>query len=156
MRINKHIVFGFLILGLILTLGFYIITMPFRLVTMMDGEVAKPPQAKLYSENFENEFVLFKNYYLDERTFILYQRFDNYLSKIIIENKIDSLCWTETKIIGYTNKKYFIVDVFERDSNVIIYYNSRASLCKDTNLLKSYYNRYYNVPIMHGFASSKF
>ena len=155
MKINKHIVLGLLIFTTILTLGFYIISMPFRLANMIDGEVVvKSEVIKKMSD--ENEYTLIGNYYLDERTFQLFQKIDKNLSKVIIENKIDSLCWTETKIIGHINQKYFMIDVLENDSITIKYYIGKTNLCKVTNMLKPYYNRFYKVPVIYGFKSSKF
>ena len=60
------------------------------------------------------------------------------------------------KINCQKNEKYFMVDVFEHDSISIKYYLSKTNLCKDTNMLKPYYNRFYKVPVIYGFKSSKF
>ena len=49
-----------------------------------------------------------------------------------------------------------MIDVLENDSITIKYYIGKTNLCKVTNMLKPYYNRFYKVPVIYGFKSSKF
>ncbi|MDI1235022.1 MAG: hypothetical protein PSX81_12120 [bacterium] len=150
MKITKHIVMGVLFITMILFVGFYIITLPFRLSSMIDGETNRSSEGYI-----SDEFALNKNIYLDTRTYFLVQRMNKELSKIIIVDTIDSLCWNDTKIIGHANKKYFIVNVFDKDSTTTKYYLSKHELNSDNTLYQTSYNCYYNLPVISGFTMTK-
>ncbi len=124
--------------------------MPFRLANMIDGEVIKSS----YHYN-NNELFLNKNIYLNKRTYSIAQRINKELSKIIIMDTIDSLCWNETKIIGHANKKYFIVNIFAQDSTNTKFYLKKNELNSDSTLYQTTYNCYCNLPVISGFTISK-
>jgi hypothetical protein len=142
----KKFLLGLFLIGLFVFIVLLSLRIPATFISSFDGN------NKNADGNYTNEVKLSNGLFLDSKGRILLKKINQNLSEIIIKDRIDSLCWNVTKIIGYANKRYFIVELNDSLKTNCKFFVRVVDLKRDSTILKIKYTKFFRIPVVSGLS----